>query len=174
MVPKMENLDLLNQCSRPSLDHFRNTRRKVKKTPYMELPGGAIIEVSDENEGNMEIIVELGVDFDKNKRVKEEALSVAKLNAKLKQKMKEDMAAVVEENARKLFVIQEELRASNLKTDTILAMLSRMQNFSAPPPAGVSLPWRIPLPVPPTRPIPRRTFIPISATPNAGWHSSAP
>src|ERR1700738_5147097 len=116
VVPKMENLDLLDQRSRPSLDHFRNTRRKMKKTPYVELPPGAIIEVSDEDEGDMEIMVQLGVDFDKNKRVKEEALSVAELNAKLEQKMKEDMARAAEENAKKMFQIQEELRQSNEKT----------------------------------------------------------
>ena len=74
-VPKMENLDVLDQRSYTLLDHFRNTRRRMKKTPYMELPEGAIIEVSDEDESDMEIMVELGVDFDKNKRVKEEALS---------------------------------------------------------------------------------------------------
>ena len=133
MVPKMENLDILDQRSRPSLDFFRDTRRRMKKTPYVELPKGAIIEVSDEDEGDMDIMAELGVEYDKNKRVKEEALSVAELNAKLEQKMKEDMAAAAEENARKMFLIQEELRASNEKTDAILAMLSQMQNFLAPP-----------------------------------------
>src|SRR6202048_5170293 len=150
VVPKMENLDLLDQRSRPSLDHFRNTRRKMKKTPYVELPPGAIIEVSDEDEGDMEIMVELGVDFDKNKRVKEEALSVAELNAKLEQKMKEDMAAAAEENAWKMMKIQEELRASNKKTDTILAMLSRMQSFVvAPQPA-----YPFPAGYPPHAPFP--------------------
>src|SRR6202048_3105069 len=99
----------------------------------------------------MEIMVELGVDFDKNKRVKEEALSVAELNAKLEQKMKEDMAKAAEENAKKMFQIQEELRQSNEKTDAILAMLSRMQSFSAPPqPAGPAVltppPSRVGLP----------------------------
>ena len=133
VVPKMENLDLLDQRSRPSLDLFRNMRRRMKKTPYVEQPEGPIIKVSDEDEGDMEIMVKLGVDFDKNKRVKKEALSVAELNAKLKQKMKEDMAKVTEENAKKMFQIQEELRQSNEKTDAILPMLSRMQNFLAPP-----------------------------------------
>ena len=84
----MENLDILDQRSRPSLDHFRNTKRRMKKTPYVELPEGAIIKVSDEDEGDMDIMVELGVDFDKNKRVKEEALTVAELNAKLEEKNK--------------------------------------------------------------------------------------
>ena len=136
VVPKMENLDVLDQCSRPSLDHFRNTRQRMKKTLYVKLPKGAIIEVSEEDEGDMNIMVKLGVEFDKNKRVKEDALSSAELNAKLEQKMKEDMAATAVENAKKIFVIQEELRVSNAKTDAILKMLSRMQSFKvAPQPA---------------------------------------
>lgn len=37
----------------------------------MELPEGAIIKVPDKDEGDMDIMVELRVDFDKNKRVKD-------------------------------------------------------------------------------------------------------
>jgi hypothetical protein len=132
LVPKMETLDLLDQRSRPSLDLFRNTRRRMKKTPYVELPPGAVIEVSDEDEGDMDIMSELGVDYDKNKRVKEEALTVAELNSKLEQKMKEEMAAAQEESARHLARLQEELRASAAKTDAIFEMLSCMQSQSAP------------------------------------------
>jgi hypothetical protein len=113
------------------LDHFRNTRRRMKKTPYVELPPGAIIEVSDEDEGDMDIMSELGVDYDKNKRVKEEALTVAELNSKLEQKMKEEMAAAQEESARHLARLQEELRASAAKTYSIFEMLRSMQSQSA-------------------------------------------
>ena len=169
VVPKMENLDLLDQRSRPSLDHFRNTRRKMKKTPYVELPPGAIIEVSDEDEGDMEIMVELGVDFDKNKRVKEEALSVAELNAKLEQKMKEDMARATEENAKKMFQIQEELRQSNEKTDAILAMLSRMQSFSAPPQPSYPFPGGYPSQYPPPAQQPQQGQFPAGPS-----HQQAP
>lgn len=66
------------------------------------------------------------MEFDKNNRVKEEALSVAKLNAKLKQKMKENMVAAAIKNVKKMFILQEELRASNMKTDVKLEMLSMM------------------------------------------------
>ena len=45
------------------------------------------------------------MEFNKNKRVKEEVLSVAELNAKLEQKMKEDMAAAAVENVRKMSII---------------------------------------------------------------------
>jgi hypothetical protein len=72
VVPKMETLDNLDHRSRPSLDLFRNTKRRMKKTPYMELPPGAVIDVSDEDEGDMDIMSELGVEYDKNNRVKEE------------------------------------------------------------------------------------------------------
>lgn len=81
----------------------------------------------------MDIMAELGMDFDKIKWIKEEVWSVAEVNAKLEQKMKEDMAATIEENPIDMSVIQEELRASNTKTDAILAILSRMQSFSEPP-----------------------------------------
>ena len=131
-VPKMETLDLLDQRSRPSLDLFRNTRRRMKKTPYVELPPGAIIDVSDEDEGDMDIMSELGVGYDRNKRVKEESLTVAELNSKLEQKMKEEMAAAQEESARHLARLQEELRASAAKTDAIFEMLRSMQSQSAP------------------------------------------
>ena len=64
--------------------------------------------------------------------------------------MKEDMAAAAEENARKMMKIQEELRASNEKTDAILAMLSRMQSFAvAPQPA-----YPFPAGYPPHAPFP--------------------
>ena len=72
----------------------------------------------------MDIMVELGVEFNKNKRVKEEALSIAELNAKLKHKMKKNMAVGTTENARKMSIIKEKLTASNAKTDTKLEMLS--------------------------------------------------
>ena len=123
VVPKMETLDILDQRSRPSLDLFRNTRRKMKKTPYVELPEGTVIEVSDEDEGDMDIMVELGVEFDKEKRVKGEPLSVAEHNAEFERKVKEDMAAAQAENARKMAVIQEELRAANAKQDQMFMMM---------------------------------------------------
>ena len=145
-VPKMETLDLLDQRSRPSLDLFRSTRRRMKKTPYVEQPPGAIIEVSDEDEGDMDIMSELGVDYDKNKRVKEETLTVAELNSKFEQKMKEEMSAVQEESARKLARLQDELRASAAKTDAIFEMLRSMQSQAPPvhqhysyPPQGYPL-----------------------------------
>ena len=47
--------------------------------------------------------------------------------------MKEDMAAATTKNDRKMSLIQEELRASNAKTDAILEILSRMQTFAAAP-----------------------------------------
>jgi hypothetical protein len=83
VIPRMDTLDILDQHSHPSLDHFRNTRRRMKKIPYVELLVGAIIEVSDEDEGDMDIMAELKVNYDKSKRVKEEALTVAELNAKV-------------------------------------------------------------------------------------------
>ena len=101
----MENLDILDQHSRQLLDHFRNTRRKMKKIPYIELPEEAIIEVSNEYKGDMDIMVKLGVDFNRNNRVEEETLSITELNTKLEQKLKEDMAATAVENAKKMFVI---------------------------------------------------------------------
>ena len=123
VIPKAETLDILDQRSRPSLDLFRNTRRRMKKTPYVELPQGAIIEVSDEDEGDMDIMVELGVEFDKDKSVKGEPLSVAEHNAEFERKVKEDMAAAQAENARKMAAIQEELRANNAKQDQMFMMM---------------------------------------------------
>ena len=88
--------------------------------------------MSDEDEGDMDIMAELGVDYDKNKRVEEEALTVAELNAKLEQKMKEEMAAAAEESARNMARMQEALREPAAKTDAIFEMLKNMQSFSEP------------------------------------------
>jgi hypothetical protein len=170
LVPKMETLDLLDQRSRPSLDLFRNTRRRMKKTPYVELPPGAVIEVSDEDEGDMDIMSELGVDYDKNKRVKEEALTVAELNSKLEQKMKEEMAAAQEESARHLARLQEELRASAAKTNAIFEMLRSMQSQSAP----VQQAYPYPPPGTPGKTVLSRPFQTTSAASNAGWKYSTP
>lgn len=77
----------------------------MKKTPYVELPKGAIINIFDEDEGNMDIIVEHWMEFDKNKRVKEEALSIAEPNAKLELEIMKGLVAVVRDNARKMSII---------------------------------------------------------------------
>lgn len=54
----------------------------------------AIIGVFDENEWDKDLMVQLKVDYYKIKRVREDAFSIAKLNAKLENNMKEDMLAV--------------------------------------------------------------------------------
>lgn len=41
----------------------------MKKTPYVKLPEDAITDISDEDEGDMDIMMELGVNFDMNKKV---------------------------------------------------------------------------------------------------------
>lgn len=104
----------------------------MKKTPYVELPLGAIIDVSNKVKGDMDIMSELEVDYHMNKRVKEESLTVAKLNSKLEQKMKEEMAVAQEERARHLARLQEELKVSAAKTDAIFEMLRSMQSHFAP------------------------------------------
>jgi hypothetical protein len=56
VTPKIEPRDDLDQRSRPSLELFRDTRKKMKKTPYSELPSDAIIDVSDDDDGDMDIL----------------------------------------------------------------------------------------------------------------------
>ena len=136
LVPKTERLDDIDQRSRPSLELFRDTRKKMRKTPYNELPSDAIIDVSDDDEGDMGVLGQFGMDIEANKRVKEESMSVAELNAKFERQMKEKMAEAAAENARKMSVIEDELRASNAKTDAILALLSKLTGSAqAPPPS---------------------------------------
>ena len=71
----------------------------------------------------MDIMVELGVEFDKDKRLKGEPLSVVEHKAEFERIVKEDMAAVQAENARKMAAIQEELRANNAKQDQMIMMM---------------------------------------------------
>lgn len=66
----------------------------------------------------------MGVDA--YKKVKEEFLSMAKLNAWFEQKMKENMTDVAAKNVRKMSALQEELRVSNAMQQAILAMLNRL------------------------------------------------
>ena len=174
IVPKTEPRDDFDQRSRPSLELFRDTRKKMKKTPYSELPPDVVIDVSDDEDGDMDILGQFGLDSEANKKVKEEALSVAELNARFEQKMKEKMAEAAEENARKMSVIQEELRASNAKTDAILAMLSRLASSTqAPPPCIPISSWSIPpSPLPPKSGFPRSPILPWDTLPHAGCHSS--
>lgn len=56
MVLKVEPLDDLNCRSHPSLELFHDTRRKMKKTPYNELRQGDIIDVFNEDKGDMDIV----------------------------------------------------------------------------------------------------------------------
>lgn len=74
-------------------------------------------------------VVEIGMDYNKNKRVKEEAFSVAKLE----QKVKENTVTTMQENATKMLVIHDELRASNTKTNAILEILCKIQSFALAP-----------------------------------------
>lgn len=76
-------------------------------------------------------------------------------NAKLEQKLKEGVAAVAMENAKKMSIIQEELRASNAKTDVIL----EMQSFARPSSHHIHFLKDIPLHNPLPWVIPRRTVI---------------
>ena len=158
LVPKTEARDDVDQRSRPSLEHFRDTRRKMRKTAYSELPIDAIIDVSDDDEGDVDILGQFGRDSEANKKVKEEALSVSELNAKLEQRMKEKMAEAAEVNARKMSVIEEELRVSNAKTDAILALLTRLTGSQIPPQPSYPLPPGN-YPLPPTTP--NRPFLQI-------------
>ena len=127
-VPKMEVLDVLDQRTRPSLDRFRDSRRKLQKVPYNELPRDAVIDVSDEDEGDEEIMRELGV-ASQGQWTKGETLTVAELNTQYQEKL----AAVEERNNQRLSAVQEQVAASNAKTDLILEMLLRMQSAGAAP-----------------------------------------
>lgn len=80
----------------------------------------------------MGILGLFGMDVDANKKVKEEVLSMAELNAKFEQKMKEKMAETAA-NVRKMSTLQEELRASNATQQAILTMLSHLTNTTQPP-----------------------------------------
>lgn len=84
--------------------------------------------------------------------------------------MKKDMVAAAAENARKMYVIQQELRASNTKTDAILEMLSTMQSFSAP--RNMRTPSQDTPPSSPRQAIPCMSFPPTSSTPNIGGNSA--
>src|SRR5665213_2497791 len=115
VIPKTEPRDDIDRRSRPTLELFRDTRKKMKKTPYNELPVNEVIDVSDDEDGDMDIMGQFGLDADANKKVKEKLAEAAAVNAK------------------KMEAIEEELRVSNAKTDTILAMLERMASSSQPP-----------------------------------------
>ena len=165
VIPKTEPRDDIDRRSRPTLELFRDTRKKMKKTPYSELPVNEVIDVSDDEDGDMDIMGQFGLDADANKKVKEESLSVSELNAIFEQKMKEKLAEAAAVNAKKMEAIEEELRVSNAKTDTILAMLERMASSSQPPapaypyppgayPPGANPPGLYPLPTYPRAPYP--------------------
>lgn len=77
----------------------------VTTPPYNKLPQCDIINVSNEDVGDMNIAAKLGVDHENNKRIKEEAFSIAKLTANFEQKMKEKMTTMAEENAMKMAAI---------------------------------------------------------------------
>ena len=145
VIPKLEVLDVLDQRTRPSLDRFRDARRKMQKLPYAELPRGSVIEVSDDDEGDVEMMKEMGVKT-QGDWTKDEALSVAELNRQLEEKMREKLAAqeaahakLNAEQAAKISALQEQVEASNAKQDRMLELLSRMANI-VPPAAAFAYP----------------------------------
>lgn len=86
VVPKIEPRNDLNHCSYPYLKLFCDTKKKTKKIPYIELPIDAIINVFNRDTRDIDIMAHLMVESEANKRVNEEVLFVAKLNAKFEQK----------------------------------------------------------------------------------------
>lgn len=103
--PKTKFADDMDQCYCPSLDLFRDACKKIKKIPYSKLPKSAVIDVSNNNDAEMDILKQFGLDIEANENVKEEALFVADPNAKFKQKMKENMAGAEAENMKKMTIL---------------------------------------------------------------------
>lgn len=58
----------------------------MKKIPHDNIPHDTVINISDDDNGDMDILGQFGLDVDANKRVKEEALSIVELNAKFEHK----------------------------------------------------------------------------------------
>lgn len=71
---------------------FKGTPKKMKKTHYKELPINAVIDVYDDENWNVDIWGQFGLDSKVKKKVKEEDLLVDELNAKFETKMKVKMA----------------------------------------------------------------------------------
>lgn len=112
----MEVLDVLDQRTRPSLDRFREACRKMKKVPYSEMVRIEVIDVSDEDEGDIEMMVDMGV-MAQGKWTKDELLLAGELNNKQEESMKAKLAAAQEKQARKMEALQEEIKAVNAKQD---------------------------------------------------------
>lgn len=45
----------MDKLSRLSLDLFRDIRKKVKKTPYSELPKGTYVDISTDDDAEMDV-----------------------------------------------------------------------------------------------------------------------
>ena len=84
--------------------------------------------------------------------------------------MKEDMAAAAVENVKEDVYHLRGAKGLQHEDGRDTRDAERLQSFAAAPSASVPLPWWIP----PARSVPRRTFLPASAPPNAGGDSSTP
>lgn len=140
VVPKVEPRDDIDRRSHPLLHLLWDTRKKMKKTPTTNCRTTQLSMSPTTTKGTWTFLGQFGLDSSANENVREEALEVAKLNAKFEQKIKEKMVEAAEEDARNMSVFQEELRASNPKIHTIIAMLSRLMDYTWVPSANVPIP----------------------------------
>lgn len=124
VFPKTKPVDEMDKCSHTSLDLFRDAPKKMKNVLYNVLPKGVVVDVSNDDDKDKGILGQYAMDLEANKKVKEESFLVAELNKKFKLKMKEKMAEVKTENARRMAVLQEELWESNAKMTVIFEILT--------------------------------------------------
>ena len=116
----MEGRDVLELLLRPDISICRESGRKKNKTPSIEYPEGAVLELFDENEDEVRMYNAIAALPTEPGKVKKETMSVSELDEKLEQRMKEELDQWLQEanefHAKKMAAIQAEMEQTRLET----------------------------------------------------------
>ena len=120
-------IDVLDMRSRPSLDLYRENRRRRNKVPYVEFGINDVVVISDEDEEEIKMYDMVRGVPEGPATVKKEAMTVAELDEKMAKRMNDEIAQRISENnqehALKMAAIQLELERQRKESQEMHAQL---------------------------------------------------
>ena len=151
-IPQLPAIDVLDMRARPTLDMYRENRRRRNKVPYVEFGINDVVVISDEDEEEIKMYDMVRGVPEGPVAVKKEAMTVAELDEKMARRMDDEIAQRISQNnqehALKMAAIQLELERQRRESQEMHAQLmgffsqltARPQVFYATPPEGPHVP----------------------------------
>ena len=126
-TPDLPAIDVLDMRARPSLDVYRENRRRRNKVPYVEFGINDVVVISDEDEEEVKMYDMVRGVPEGPISVKKEAMTVAELDEKMAKRMNDEIAQRISENNQehslKMQAIQLELERQRKESQEMHAQL---------------------------------------------------